>query len=147
VLCTAAARLVQFAGCSRVAPVSFIVAMVLAIAGCAFDISHVQRVPTTFVAASGGPDWTLDQDHSIGVGSGFPTQLRHGTHWQLVGRVPEGDVYHTSDQIVTVEASNIFEAMLVVQGVQVAGFYLPVEHSFVAASDRPALPIERRSTP
>jgi len=112
--------------------------------GCAFDISHVQRVPTSFVSASGGPDWMLDQDQSIGVGSGFPTRLRHGTRWQLAGRVPEGDVYRTGDQIVTVEASNIFEAMLVVQSNRVAGFYLPVEHSFVAAGDHPTLSIQGR---
>jgi hypothetical protein len=115
--------------------------LICTLVGCAFDVSHVAQLPTSFVAASGSQDWTLDRDQSISVGSGFPTRLQHGTRWQLAGHVAQGDVYRTADQIVTVEASNVFEAMLVVQGDQVAGFYLPVEHSFVASGDHPALPI------
>lgn len=121
-----------------------IIGMLCAVSGCAFDVSHVQRVPTTFqTEASAGPGWTLRQDQSIGVGSGFPTTLHRGTRWQLAGHIPQGDVYRTDDQIVTVEASNIFEAMVVMQGEKLAGFYLPVEHSFVAATDSVTLPIER----
>ncbi len=118
--------------------------IVCAISGCAFDISHVERVPTAFQAAApSGPGWTLRQDQSIGVGTGFPTRLRQGTRWQLAGHCPQGDVYRTSDQIVTVEAANIFEAMAVMQGDKLAGFYLPVEHSFVAATNPVTLPVER----
>jgi hypothetical protein len=112
--------------------------------GCAFDISHVNRVATSFqTTAPSGPGWTLREDRSIGVGSGFPTKLRQGTRWQLAGHTPQGDVYGTNDQIVTVEAANIFEAMVVIQGDKLAGFYLPVEHSFVAATNPITLPIER----
>ena len=118
--------------------------LVSLVAGCAFDVSHVERVQTTFQsAAANGPGWTLRQKQSIDVGSGFPTVLRQDTHWQLVGHIPQGDVYKTSDQIVTVEASNIFEAMAVLQGDKLTGFYLPVEASFVAASPPIALPLER----
>jgi hypothetical protein len=119
--------------------------LVFLASGCAFDISHVTQTPTTFQARAAGEDsaWTLTQNESIGVGSGFPTKLRQGTHWQLTGRIPEGDVYRTSEQIVTVEASNIFEAMVVMQGDKLTGFYLPVEQSFVAATEKIALPIER----
>lgn len=118
------------------------IAIILATTGCAFDVSYVPRIPTTFQAAT-GPGWTLQQDESIGVGSGFSTQLKHGTKWQLAGHVPQGDVYRTDDQVVTVEASNIYEAMVVLQGDRLTGFYLPVEHSFVAASNPVTLPIER----
>ncbi len=119
-----------------------------ALSGCAFDISYVKRVPTEFQAsASGGPGWTLQQEQSIGVGSGFPTTLRRGTRWWLAGHTPQGDVYRTSDQIVTVVASNSFEAMVVLQGDKIAGFYLPVEHSFVAATNPVTLPIERGAHP
>jgi hypothetical protein len=112
--------------------------------GCAFDISYVKRVPTEFQsAAPTGPGWTLSQEQSIGVGSGFSTTLQRGTRWQLIGHIPQGDVYRTSDQIVTVEASNIYEAMVVVQRDKLVGFYLPVEHSFVSATDPITLPIER----
>jgi len=130
----------------RVSTCTFVLgaSMLCAIAGCAFDVSHVTRVPTTFQAtAPDGPAWILRQDESIGVGSGFPTRLRQGTRWQLAGHIPQGEVYRTGDQIVTVEASNIYEAMAVMQGDRLAGFYLPVDHAFVAASDPVTLPIER----
>ena len=118
--------------------------LLLATPGCAFDVSYVKRVPTEFQATvPDGPGWTLRQDQSIGLGSGFPTRLRQGTRWQLAGHIRQGDVYRTDDQIVTVEASNIYEAMVVMQGDTLAGFYLPVEHSFVAATEPVALPIER----
>ena len=125
---------------------AFLAAAFMPLASCAFDISHVIRTPTTFQtkAAADESVWTLTQNESIGVGSGFPTRLRQGTHWQLAGHIPEGDVYRTSDQLVTVEASNIFEAMVVLQGDKLAGFYLPVEHSFVAATEKVVLPIQRR---
>lgn len=103
-----------------------------------------QLCGTTFQATtSEGPGWTLQQNQSIGVGSGFPTKLRQGTRWQLAGRTPQGDVYRTGDQIVTVEASNIFEAMVVIVGDKLTGFYLPVDHCFVAATDQVTLPITR----
>jgi hypothetical protein len=121
----------------------FGVGLVFAVPGCAFDVSYVKRVPTEFQAtAPNGTGWTLRQKQSIGVGSGFSTVLQRGTEWRLVGHIAQGDVYRTSDQIVTVEASNIFEAMVVMQGDRLTGFYLPVEHSFVAATQPVTLPIE-----
>jgi hypothetical protein len=118
--------------------------MFLALCGCAFDVSYVRRMPTEFQAAApGGPGWTLLQGQSILLGSGFPTTLRRGTRWQLAGHIPQGDVYRTSDQVVTVEASNIYEAMAVMRGDKLTGFYLPVDHAFVAATDPVTLPIER----
>jgi hypothetical protein len=120
------------------------VAILCMISGCAFDVSYVKRVPTEFQAsAASGPGWTLRQDQSIGLGSGFPTKLRQGTRWQLAGHIPQGDVYRTGDQVVTVEASNIYEAMAVMQGDKLTGFYLPVEHNFAAATNPVTLPIER----
>jgi hypothetical protein len=124
------------------------IGMLWGLSGCAFDVSYVKRVPTEFQAtATGASGWTLRQDQSIGVGSGFPTHLRQGTRWQLAGHIPQGDVYRTSDQVVTVEASNIYEAMIVTQGDKLAGFYLPVDHAFVAATDPVTLPIERGIQP
>jgi hypothetical protein len=135
------------AGIDRLGPrvrVLFCAGLLCAISGCAFDVSHVTRVPTEFQAtAPNGTGWTLRQGQSIGVGSGFSTVLQRGTRWRLAGHITQGDVYRTSDQIVTVEASNIFEAMVVMQGDSLAGFYLPVEHSFVAATEPVTLPIER----
>ena len=110
--------------------------------GCAFDISHVRRVPTSFEpATTSGPGWILLENRSIGVGSGFPTRLKAQTRWSLSGRVPEGDVYRTRDQIVTVEASSIFEAMPVMRQRKLVGFYLPGERSLVPVDPPVILPI------
>jgi len=97
-------------------------------AGCAFDISYVKKLPATFSAATASaPDFVLQQDVTVGLGTGFPTRLRRGTRWHLVGTTEYGGVYATKDQIVTVEASNIYEGQLIISNQCVTGFYLPVE--------------------
>jgi len=42
----------------------------------------------------------------------------------------QGVVYKSKDQVLTVEASNIYEANIVVLSNKLVGFYLPVEHTF-----------------
>lgn len=102
--------------------------------GCAFDVVHVRQTPATFVAETTGVNpWVLEREVRIGIGTGYSTVLKAGTHWQPAGRIAEGDVFKTSDQIVKVEASNIHEAYVVVKEGMVTGFYLPVERTFTAA--------------
>ena len=48
-----------------------------------------------------------------------------------MGTIPEGDVYKSKDQVLSVECSNIHEAYLVISQDSVVGFYLPVEKGFV----------------
>jgi hypothetical protein len=103
-------------------------------AGCAFDISHIDQQSATLApVAAPQPPWTLRHAVSVYVGSGFSTDLKAGTRWTLVGHIAAGDVCQTRDQIVEVESSNMYEAYLVLNDSKIAGFYLPVEHSFVAA--------------
>lgn len=102
--------------------------------GCAFDVSHVNRVPAVLEPASDSrAGWMLQDDVTAYLGTGFPTRLRKATRWSKVGQIAQGDVFRTRDQVVTVEASNIYEAMAVLNDGTLVGFYLPVEHSFVAA--------------
>jgi hypothetical protein len=109
---------------------------------CAFDLSHLKQVPTQFEPTPSAPDrWILLEDAGVALGTGFPTQLRKGTHWAKVGRVPQGDVFRTRDQLVTVEASNVYEAMVVMKDDEVVGFYLPVERGFAPASNPVTLKI------
>ena len=113
----------------------------LVLAGCAFDISHVKQSPATFSPPAGSPEtFVLSQDVKAALGTGFPTRLKAGTRWRQVGDTEHGAVFGTQDQIVTVEASNTFEALLVVSNHCVTGFYLPVEKTF-AATTRP-IPIQ-----
>lgn len=44
--------------------------------------------------------------------------------------IDQGEVYKTNDQILTIEASNIFEAYIVISSNKLFGFYLPVEDTF-----------------
>jgi len=116
----------------------------LFLAGCAFDIIHVRQVPAHFesvpVSAQG---WTLAEDVKVDLAEGFAAKLKKGTTWYRVGRVEQGDVFRTKDQLVTVEASNVYEAEPVISGDRIVGFYLVVEHTFTAA----APPREFQRTP
>jgi hypothetical protein len=107
----------------------------LLLAGCAFDLVHVKQQPTTYTPVIGHADaFTLGQEVKATLGTGFPTHLKSGTQWRQVGSTEYGKVYSTQDQIVTVEASNIHEAQLVVSNQCVTGFYLPVEKTFTPVS-------------
>jgi hypothetical protein len=103
--------------------------------GCAFDLVHVNQVPVTFTPATSPLEaFVLRQDVKATLGTGFPTRLKSGTQWRQVGATEYGRVFTTKDQIVTVEASNISEAQLVVSNQCVTGFYLPVEKKFAPVS-------------
>ena len=103
--------------------------------GCAFDLAHVSFTPAVCTPRSG---------QSVKIKENMPitgTPCRHdrtvfrGTTWELVGTIPQGDIYKSRDQVLTVECSNIHEAYLVVSQGSVVGFYLPVEKGFVKLSN------------
>ena len=105
--------------------------MLALLTGCAFDLTHVKQLPVTFTSISGSnQDFVLLQEVKATLGTGFPTRLKSGTRWQQIGSTEFGTVFATKDQLVTVEASNIHEARLVVSNQCVTGFYLPVEKKF-----------------
>lgn len=111
------------------------IAAAIMLVGCAFDITHVKQRPATFVSDTGEIDqFTLDRDVKATLGTGFATRLKAGTHWQQVGNTEFGKVFATKDQIVTVEASDIYEADLVVSNQFITGFYLVVEKTFAPVS-------------
>src|SRR5581483_6089894 len=105
-------------------------------AGCAFDVIYLKEKPVTFTAANGSAndDFVLKGYWKVEIGTGYPTFLRGDTHWHCVGTTEYGRVYSTRDQLLTVEASNIYEAFLVVADQTITGFYLPVEKIFTPAS-------------
>jgi hypothetical protein len=104
---------------------------ILLLAGCAFDISYVRQLPITFTPSTNAVEsFVLDQDVRATLGTGFPTKLKAGTRWHQVGNTEYGKVFASKDQIVTVEASNIYEAQLVVSNQFINGFYLIVEKKF-----------------
>jgi hypothetical protein len=99
--------------------------------GCAFDVMHVEREPAIMdISQTSEDSFVLSEQITVTPRGGYERELQQGTHWKRIGRITQGDVYKTRDQILTAEASNIYEANLVVSAGKIVGFYLPVESAF-----------------
>ena len=113
-----------------------LVLLTLAFSGCAFDLSSVKQMPVSYAADMGGEQsLRLAEPAIVKIGTGFPVRLRANTVWGKIGRTEFGDVYTSKDQVLTVEASNIYEAALIVKDDNVTGFYLLLEKKFCPASN------------
>ena len=109
---------------------------------CAFDIVHVDQVPAALRAGNPATQaFVLDRDAPVQLPYGFRRLLKKGTTWRYVGTIASGDVFATRDQVLTVEASNIHEAYIVVSDGKLVGFFLPVEKTFSPAREATALPM------
>jgi hypothetical protein len=98
---------------------------------CAFDLMHVKQLPAKLdTNAEARSSFVLEKEETIDLGTGYTRVLKAGTRWNYVGKIENGDVFKTKDQILTVEASNIHEAYIVVSSEKIVGFYLPVEKTF-----------------
>ncbi len=103
---------------------------------CAFDVRHVEQVPTQIESAlTARGSFVLINQVKFTLDSNYSRKLNAGTKWNYVFTITQGDVFRTRDQILTVEASNIFEAYIVVSSNQLVGFYLPVEKTFSPLED------------
>jgi hypothetical protein len=102
--------------------------------GCAFDIVYLKQLPTQFQASPPSDQvWTLQNDVRVKLVSGWASGLKQGTRWRVVGHTEQGDVFKTQDQVVTVRASNMFEADPVIKDGQLVGFFLVIENTFTPA--------------
>jgi len=98
---------------------------------CMFNVVEVEQIPATLVADTrASRSFTLDKEVNVSLGTGFSRTLRAKTKWVYVGTTSYGHVYKTGDQVLTVEASHIHEAYIVVASSRLVGFYLPVEQSY-----------------
>jgi hypothetical protein len=112
-------------------PLFAAVSLLVLLSSCALDVIHVDQIPTQLdVAASSKNSFELQQEVKVNLPSGYSRVLKKGTKWDFVGTASQGDVYKTKDQVLTVEASNIHEAYIVISSGKLVGFYLPVERSF-----------------
>lgn len=114
------------------------VGIAFGIAGCASLVS--QR--TTPLAPSDGtaaPPIVIAVDTEVMPAGGLSNTLKAGSVWTYVGRISEGPVYRIKDDVFTIEATNRHEAYLVVLDGKLVGFYLPVEHGFVASTSTTTL--------
>jgi hypothetical protein len=113
--------------------------------GCAFDVAHIQYRPSQFTPVSEFPKYFVMKD-SVEITEGpcayYSRKLRQGTTWDFVGTIPEGEIYKPGDQVLTIEASHVYEAYLVLSNNSLVGFYLVVERAFAALPNPRKLPIE-----
>ena len=100
--------------------------LVLLLGSCA---PVVVQEPTQLTPAE-GKGFRLTQAAEVALATGYSTTLRATTRWQLVGTIPQGEVYRTRDQVVTLEGAHIHEGYIVVDQGALVGFYLPVERTF-----------------
>jgi hypothetical protein len=111
--------------------------------GCALPVpQHKLEQP---IAPASGRQFILDVDADCYIGTGYGRTLRQGTRWRLYGTIPQGDVYRSPDQTLTVEGYNVHEAYPVIHDDAVVGFYLPVEHTFTETSK--PVPLTLTKTP
>jgi len=118
--------------------------ILLLFGGCAFDLAHVSYKPTQFMPKP-EPRMTLIMKDAVKVEQapcGYTRTLLKDTRWDLIGTIPEGEVYKPKDQVLTVECSHVHEAYLVVSGGALIGFYLPVEKGFAPITPTIKLPID-----
>jgi len=109
---------------------------IILLSSCAFDLVHVKQIPTQLESSQlSKSSFILEKEVNISLGTGYSRKLKQGTKWNYVGTISYGDVYKTNDQILTVEASNIYEAYIVISSGKLVGFYLPVERSFFPISN------------
>ncbi len=107
--------------------------------GCPFDVIHVEQTPVHLESIDATKPFELMNEVKLDIGAGYHRVLKRGTQWRCVGRLSQGDVYTTRDQVLTVEASNIQEAYIVVDSSKLVGFYLPVEKTFSPLRQRTEL--------
>jgi len=73
----------------------------------------------------------LEESITIQASNAKPSTLHAGTKWETVGTINQGIVYRTKDQVVIVNSFDVHEGYIVVKDLQVIGYYLPVEKTFV----------------
>jgi hypothetical protein len=114
------------------------VAAVVLLVACAPSI--VQQ-PTQLTPGA-GKNFRLTRAAEVKLSTGYSTTLRANTRWELVGTVPQGEVYRTKDQVVTLEGDHIHEGYVVVKQGALVGFYLPVERTFSPVTEVQPLSIQ-----
>ncbi|MDH5277239.1 MAG: hypothetical protein OEW88_12520 [Gammaproteobacteria bacterium] len=112
---------------------ALLVAASLLTAGCAFNLADVTYTPSApLEPATSNESFTLDADVRIDrAPCNYDRVLKAGTRWETVGSLPEGQVFRSRDQVLTLECSNVFEAYPIVAQARIVAFYLPVERAIV----------------
>jgi hypothetical protein len=99
--------------------------------GCAFDLTRVDYSPVEITdVGSCNESFSIERSIEVSLGTGYSRTLKAGTRWECVGRIQAGSVFESKDQLLTVEASNIHEAYIVLSVGKLVGFYLPGKNGY-----------------
>ena len=109
----------------------------LLLAGCATQVQQIRLSQPITLAT--GSHFELTADANCSITTGYRRTLHQGTHWEQFGSIDAGDVYRSSEQTLTVEGTNVYEAYIVVRDSLLLGFYLPVERTYTPASKQVSL--------
>ena len=116
---------------NKVCHLAYAISLVVLLNACAFDVVQIKQFPSRIETIHPSKNsFRLEEKVIIDLGTGYDRTLLRGTTWVYVGSIQQGDVFKTRDQILTIEASNIFEAYIVVSADNLVGFYLPVEKTY-----------------
>lgn len=105
--------------------------LAMCISSC--TVQEVPSNPPITLSQIPAPQYALQTPVTIRTSRSTVTHLKAGTIWELLGSIPQGDVYGTRDQVVTINHSKGREAFIVVYENKVLGFYLPVDKTFVTS--------------
>lgn len=124
-----------------------LIAAPIILAACAFDLAHVKFKPTAITAC---PEncrafSIVTEKKLTNLPCGYDRTLKKDSKWIMIGTVEAGSVYKPTNQSLTVECSNVFEAYLVMNGNMLNGFYLPVEDGYIALAKTIELEINNDS--
>jgi hypothetical protein len=104
----------------------------LVFSACAIPVHQIKLTHPLTVSTEG--HFVIQRNAKCSIGTGYSRELHAGSHWNQVGTVQQGSVYRSPDQALTVEGFNVHEAYIVIKGVTLVGFYLPVEKTFTPVS-------------
>ena len=124
--------------------ISLLAVLCFCLPGCAVKQVPVVQVQTPAVVEP--ITFTLDASAVAKADNASKVELRGGTRWQRAGKIDQGDIFKSRDQVIALVAFNTHEAWLVINQTRLVGFYLPVERSFVAA-DPIVLSMTKESSP
>jgi hypothetical protein len=124
----------------KLAPVARIVLLV-ALTGCATPVArHTTPVELDRSSVSAEPV-RFEADVTIPLPSNMHADpIRAGSTWLPTGTIPQGTVYASKESVLMVNAAERHEALPVIHEGAIAGFYLPYEHAFLAATSRVPIP-------
>jgi hypothetical protein len=126
----------------RIAIMYYWILFFILLGGCAFDLMHVKQIPVKIESAQVQKSFLLETDVDVKLDTGYSRLLKKGSRWNFLGSLSYGDIFKSDDQVLTVEASNIHEAYIVVKSIRLVGFYLPVEKTFSPLTPPVTLPMK-----